>query len=287
MLYFREFCVNPKKITFMMFLDSVLGFILGTEIKTRRGICVFLRASERKGYFDLGVFKLPAALVTLPHERDLIQCLFFESVYFLCFRGKKTYLWKEGAYENPCVCLEKGDVLIDAGANVGLISASAAYRGAHVYAFEPLVKNIAYMKDMLGLNPGFSAKIKIVPLGLYDRKCSLEFNVNEDFLGNSSILEDVCGGRCYEQKKIRIDVISLDEWAEQEGIRKIDFIKADIEGAERFMLMGARRVLREMKPKLAICTYHLPDDVEVLEKIVREANSSYEIFHSATMMYAK
>jgi len=271
----------------MMFLDSVLELVIGTEIKARKGICVYLRASGRKGCLDLGVFKLPAALLTLPHERDLIQCLFFESVYFLCFRGRKTYLWKEGAYENSCVYLEKGDVLIDAGANVGLISASAAYRGAHVYAFEPLVKNITYMKEMLRLNPGFSSRIKIVPFGLYDRKCRLELNVNENFLGNSSILEDVCGGRSYEQTKIQIDVISLDEWVEQEGIRKIDFIKADIEGAERFMLMGARRVLREMKPKLAICTYHLPDDVEVLEKIVREANSGYEIFHSATMMYAK
>lgn len=63
----------------------------------------------------------------------------------------------------------------------------------------------------------------------------------------------------------KVKVVSLDGFVENQGIKKIDFIKADIEGAERDMLLGATKVLREMAPKLSICTYHLPDDKKVLE----------------------
>ncbi len=79
---------------------------------------------------------------------------------------------------------------------------------------------------------------------------------------------------------------TLDNWVKENGIERIDFIKADIEGAERNMLCGAKEILKRFEPKLAICTYHLPDDKEVLEKIVLEANPNYKVEHKYKKMYA-
>jgi hypothetical protein len=69
-------------------------------------------------------------------------------------------------------------------------------------------------------------------------------------------------------------------------LERVDFIKADIEGAEREMLKGAAHVLKTFAPKLAICTYHLPDDPEVLEQIIKEANPNYKIVHLRHKLFA-
>jgi hypothetical protein len=52
------------------------------------------------------------------------------------------------------------------------------------------------------------------------------------------------------------------------------------------MLRGAMNVLKNFAPKLAICTYHLPDDQFVLENIIREANPNYTIVHLRHKLFA-
>lgn len=48
--------------------------------------------------------------------------------------------------------------------------------------------------------------------------------------------------------------------------KRIDFIKMDIEGAERKALEGAGRLTKRCLPKMAVCTYHNAED----EKAIRE-----------------
>lgn len=61
--------------------------------------------------------------------------------------------------------------------------------------------------------------------------------------------------------------------------KKIDFIKMDIEGAERKALQGAGRLLERCMPKLAVCAYHNAED----EKLIRawlEAAGPYRVHSS-------
>lgn len=57
--------------------------------------------------------------------------------------------------------------------------------------------------------------------------------------------------------------IKLDEYFRN---KEIDYIKADIEGAEVSMLLGAEETLKEKVAETAICTYHRYDDEENVKK---------------------
>lgn len=61
--------------------------------------------------------------------------------------------------------------------------------------------------------------------------------------------------------------------------QKIDFIKMDIEGAERKALQGASRLLERWMPKLAVCTYHNAEDEEVIRAWL-ETVGSYTMTNS-------
>lgn len=192
-------------------------------------------------------------------------------------------IWKdyvridEGAYEDGMVSIEKEDVVIDCGANVGLFSAIAAWKGAKVYAFEPVRKTFEYLKIQAEIYP---ENIFPLRMALFDYCGIGEIYLEKDSFAKSS-LHEVSS----EQSEI-IEYITLDKFVEENNISKVDFIKADIEGAEREMLLGARNVLARFAPKLSICTYHRDDDKEVLTDIILKANPQYKILHKWKKLYA-
>ncbi|MDR2600473.1 MAG: FkbM family methyltransferase, partial [Oscillospiraceae bacterium] len=85
---------------------------------------------------------------------------------------------------------------------------------------------------------------------------------------------------------IKVQTIDLDSFVNENNLPRIDFIKADIEGAERYMLMGAKQVLKDFAPKLSLCKYHLPDDSKVLKELILDANPNYVIEERWKKMYA-
>ena len=85
--------------------------------------------------------------------------------------------------------------------------------------------------------------------------------------------------RCAEWPRRGRAAVKLDDMAAELKLDRVGFIKMDIEGAERHALAGAQRMLAADKPRLAICIYHAPDDPEVVPRVVRAANDTYETFN--------
>lgn len=53
--------------------------------------------------------------------------------------------------------------------------------------------------------------------------------------------------------------------------REVNFVKADVEGAERFLLKGAQQIMeRRGLRRIAIASYHCPDDADVLRQQLKE-----------------
>jgi len=60
--------------------------------------------------------------------------------------------------------------------------------------------------------------------------------------------------------------------------KKIDFIKLDIEGAEQDAIIGAKNIIQQYKPILAICIYHKAQDWYKIPQIVLDINPNYDIY---------
>ncbi len=76
---------------------------------------------------------------------------------------------------------------------------------------------------------------------------------------------------------ITVPVKPLDDIVEELQLDRVDFIKMDIEGAERVALEGSRRTIERFRPRMAICTYHLVDDPTAVPEVALGLQPDYRI----------
>lgn len=151
------------------------------------------------------------------------------------------------------------------------------FEKGHAYVLEPNPKQFAVAKECLRDYP----EVEIFPYGAYDRNMTLRFDPQED--------DESCA-RIAESGSIEIEVRRLDDLL---GDRKVTFLKMDIEGSELAALRGAERIIREQRPKLAICVYHKPEDMWEIPRLILQYHSDYRLYlrhytitSSETVLYA-
>lgn len=191
---------------------------------------------------------------------------------------KNFWYIDEGPYEFGNIFVNSDDVVFDCGAHLGIFSLIAAARGAKVYAFEPIEETRAALQRTLSMNSELAKKITIVPYALGSEEGSSKFTVLDGTLVGSSMVLPQAG------RKVSVKMTTIDSFVEHEKVVPT-FIKADIEGAERLMLTGAKNTLRNFSPKISVCTYHLPDDCEVIEELLLEGNPNYLLTHKWKKVY--
>jgi hypothetical protein len=112
----------------------------------------------------------------------------------------------------------------------------------------------------------------------------MQFVLEKDCIASSALSKDNQSDP--EKSLIEITCTDLDTWVFDNDIRKVGFIKADIEGAERHLIRGVKKTIQRDHPKISICTYHLPDDPEILKEILTAIDPSYKFFQSKKKLYA-
>jgi FkbM family methyltransferase len=120
--------------------------------------------------------------------------------------------------------------------------------GGKVYGFEPNIDD--YYRGQYYKKQSANSAVAINPKGLWAHSGKLYFRA----AGLSSSFTD------REPKDPdsweKVDVVSIDDYVQAEGIEKVDLIKLDIEGAELEALEGAQQTLKIHRPHLAVCLYH-------------------------------
>jgi FkbM family methyltransferase len=139
-----------------------------------------------------------------------------------------------------------GMVVFDLGANVGfytLLAAAKTGNDGRVYAFEPLPRNVAFLRRHLAHN-GFN-NVAIVEAAVSDAPGTAAFEE-----GSNS-----CQGRLGDSGRLTVPTVTLDQMVLDGGIPPPEVIKIDIEGGEWHALSGARQVLRTHHPTVFLATH--------------------------------
>lgn len=187
-----------------------------------------------------------------------------------------TYSWNIGIhdflfnqYQHDDFCILPNSTIIDAGAFVGdtaLLFFELTNGNCDIHSFEVLDENLKLLKHNLAENK-ISEKVNLCESALSNISGDYVF-INEHTLqGATSIFGD--------EKGKRVKTITIDDYVKSNGVKKVDLIKMDIEGAERIALKGAIKTIKKDLPQLAICIYHLWDDVFEIPQIIQETGVPY------------
>lgn len=170
---------------------------------------------------------------------------------------------------NDLIQLSNNESFVDAGAYIGdtleLFIKLTNNKFNNVYCFEPSGNNFDKL-TLIKKKYNDDSRIKPWKAGLYSENCSLGFE--DDSLSSSNSINSYYNG------KNTVDVFALDKIINDQ----VTFIKMDIEGAELDALKGAKQMISNYKPKLAICIYHNSEHFITIPNYIRSLRRDYKFY---------
>lgn len=167
-------------------------------------------------------------------------------------------------------------VIFDIGANIGDYSKFIIKEYEDInymlYMFEPSLKTF----NQLNINIQNNKNISSYKIGLGDKEEKLKLYYDEDFQGDSSILKKD-SHLCED-----IEIDTIDNFCRNNSIKKIDFLKMDVQGYEYNILLGAKKMLDNENIKYIQFEFDEPNiENRIFFKDFWEIlNEKYYIYHS-------
>jgi len=139
-------------------------------------------------------------------------------------------------------------VTIDVGAYVGFFSLLAAHAnaGGSVYAFEPMADVYARLQKNIALNQ--LENIRCVPSAVGERDGTAEFYHVSSGMPCSSSLSLEFMQSASDVRSSTVPVVTLDRFARENGLDRIDLVKIDTESTEPQVLRGMVETIRRDRP---------------------------------------
>ena len=239
----------------MLSTNCFIGLLfVRNDLKTRNSVYLLRSINLRLNSLEprLRYWALRALVKVFGYTNEKFEVSFFGSKYRGQLRNHIDFLtFFFGSYERGIIkFLEKSIlttdmIVLDIGANVGHHTLFFSSQVKHVYSFEPYAKVRSLLEEKIRTNRIFN--VEIVPFGLSSQTQTLEyFEPNEHNSGTGSFQPEY-----YSENKrtgILLELITGDGFIQQRSIKKIDFVKIDVEGFEHFVLEGMNACLNESRP---------------------------------------
>ncbi|HEY8227539.1 MAG TPA: FkbM family methyltransferase [Pyrinomonadaceae bacterium] len=172
-------------------------------------------------------------------------------------RGKR---WIAGAHTHGCwlgsyesekqklfeSVVQPGSVVLDIGANAGfytLLASSLVCPEGRVYAFEPLPRNVRFLKEHLRLNK--VTNVEVIEVAVSDQSGEVFF---DDTAGSAM-------GQVATTGRLKVRTVRIDEFTDRNECQKPHCLKIDVEGHELAVLQGAASTLATCRPSIFLSTH--------------------------------
>lgn len=185
-----------------------------------------------------------------------------------------------GSYEKEVIAFLKrvmraDSVVLDIGANIGMFALAAARiaPNASIHCFEPSPIPFRCLQRSIELNE-LSLRVWVNPSAVSADEGERNFYLHAQGESAFDGLHDT--GRANTVRTIQVPVTTIDVYVIKAGLARLDLMKIDTEGAEIFVLQGARQTLRTFRPviifeanRLNLESYKI--DPEELEQLLHAA----------------
>lgn len=153
--------------------------------------------------------------------------------------------YEEALWNKVATLLNEPRTILDIGGNIGYFSLFFAnkFNTSKIYSFEPVARSFEYMDKNIKLN-NFS-NICIFNIGLSNKEYKTEMFFNPENSGSSSLKDLLLSEATY---KLPCAFTTLDKFVEENNLDNIDFIKCDVEGAEKFVFEGGIKTIEKFQP---------------------------------------
>ena len=191
----------------------------------------------------------------------------FESVVNYKLSGKISYL-RDAVSSRDGVWSLLGE--ISAAADLGAYNGDTVrelkkYRpeAKKVVAFEPDRRNFKKLSDYALAE----TDIKVEAINAAAWNCETTLTFADSGSRNS--------GAFAKGKTVEVSALSLDGVLDGEGV---DYIKYDVEGAEKEALEGSRKTIEKYSPALLVSVYHRSEDMFALPLQIKDMNPDYKFY---------
>lgn len=168
-------------------------------------------------------------------------------------------------------------VIYDIGANVGFYSLLAAHlsgQDGRVYAFEPLGRNVDFIRRHAALNQFTNIEVFEAAVAEYSGEVFFDPGFS------------IATGHISEKGTVKVRQVCLDELLAAGEIVPPDVIKVDVEGAEFAVFKGAQKLVEKFRPLIFLDT-HGRDVHDLTVQFLTDYGYHIEILDGRTLADAK
>lgn len=303
--FYGKKCISPNELKCIenVFVIIVLGSCMAVAEQMRDLGIPYIHISEmhfsnyEKGkscmWLNKSLEDIQSVLEYLKDDtsREVFTNVFCNKIYLSKTKTPYDTFAQSGEYfENGCWELGENEYFVDGGAYIGdtledfIEKTRGKFEGAYCFEYEAC--NYKKLCDNISKYREARKRIETYQCGIWDRK---EEGICE-FRGESDGTQIVLGENCSESAQH----CNLDKLDNVLAGKTVSILKLDIEGAEIQGLSGAAGIIRQQKPKLAICLYHRPEDMWEIPMLIKKLNPDYEMIirhhsrqnYTDTVLYA-